>query len=226
MNYYIYTHSNPTTQEIFYVGLASKCKTSNRSKNFHQRGKHWKNYVTKYGLPIVNIVKDDLTKEEACLLETKLIQQYGRKHFECNGQLVNISVGGEGGRRGSINSPYTRMLSSIKLKGIPKPLGFGDKVKANRNHKNASVKILISNQKHYLKGSERNEKISKSLKGRIVTWTGDHIEQYSLEGEFIQDWVSIRQAGLSIAKTSGETIRKCLKGFQKTAYGYIWKYKE
>ena len=118
------------------------------------------------------------------------------------------------------------MLSSIKLKGIPKPLGFGDKVKANRNHKNASVKILISNQKHYLKGSERNEKISKSLKGRIVTWTGDHIEQYSLEGEFIQDWVSIRQAGLSIAKTSGETIRKCLKGFQKTAYGYIWKYKE
>lgn len=29
---------------------------------------------------------------------------------------------------------------------------------------------------------------------------------------------------LELANTSGETIRKCLIGLQKTAYGYIWKY--
>ena len=32
-------------------------------------------------------------------------------------------------------------------------------------------------------------------------------------------------AGLELANTSGETIRKCLIGLQKTAYGYKWKYK-
>jgi len=49
--------------------------------------------------------------------------------------------------------------------------------------------------------------------------------QLDLEGNFIKDWCSIRQAGLELRGTTGETIRKCLKGLQKTAYGYKWKYK-
>jgi hypothetical protein len=50
------------------------------------------------------------------------------------------------------------------------------------------------------------------------------IIQSDLNGNFIQEWPSIRQAGLEIKGTSGETIRKCLKGLQKTAYGFYWKY--
>jgi hypothetical protein len=70
----------------------------------------------------------------------------------------------------------------------------------------------------------KNQKISQKLKGRFVDWTGDNINQYDLEGNFIKEWPSIRQAGLEIKGTNGETIRKCLKGLQKTAYGFIWKY--
>ena len=68
-------------------------------------------------------------------------------------------------------------------------------------------------------------KISQKLKGRKVDWTGDNIIQLDLNNNIIKEWPSIRQAGLELANTSGETIRKCLIGRQKTAYGYKWKYK-
>jgi hypothetical protein len=107
----------------------------------------------------------------------------------------------------------------------PKPPGFGDKIKQNRNHKDAGKKASISNQKHYIKGSERNIKISQKLKGRKVDWTGNPILQFDTQGNFIQEWPSIRQAGFNLVGNQGESIRKCLKGLQKTAYGFAWKYK-
>lgn len=71
----------------------------------------------------------------------------------------------------------------------------------------------------------KGKKISQKLKGRKVDWTGDCILQFDDKGNIIKEWPSIRQAGLNISNTSGEPIRKCLKGLQKTAYGFIWKYK-
>jgi hypothetical protein len=71
----------------------------------------------------------------------------------------------------------------------------------------------------------KGEKISQKLKGRIVDWTGDSIIQLDLNGNFIKNWSSIRQAGFSLVGNQGESIRKCLKGLQKSAYGYKWKYK-
>lgn len=51
------------------------------------------------------------------------------------------------------------------------------------------------------------------------------IIQLDLNSNFIKEWPSIRQAGIKLANTSGETIRKCCKNMQKSAYGYKWQYK-
>ena len=229
-NYYIYFHKNPSTNQIFYVGLGSHVlyQKYKRAKDIKQRNQHWVNYINKHGDPIIEIIHDNLTQEEACGLEIKYIDVFGRKHYECDGILVNESSGGEGGKQGIITSKETKIKQSLKLKGKPKPEGFGDKIKNNRDHKSAGQKSGISNTNmgHYIKNSNRNIKISEKLKGRIVTWTGDNIIQLDLNGNFIKEWSSIRQAGLEIANTNGETIRKCLKGLQKTAYGFVWKYKE
>jgi hypothetical protein len=72
----------------------------------------------------------------------------------------------------------------------------------------------------------KGKKISQKLKGRKVDWTGDNIIQLDLNNNIIKEWTSIRQAGLELSNTNGETIRKCLIGKQKTAYGFKWKYKE
>ena len=58
------------------------------------------------------------------------------------------------------------------------------------------------------------EKVSNSLKIPIL--------QYDLDGNFIREWSSAADVGREVRPN----ICKCLKGKQKSAYGYIWKYKE
>ena len=48
------------------------------------------------------------------------------------------------------------------------------------------------------------------------------ILQYDLDGELIREWECAADVG---RKVKGN-ICDCLKGNRKTAYGYIWKYKE
>ena len=48
------------------------------------------------------------------------------------------------------------------------------------------------------------------------------ILQYDLDGNFIREWSS----ATDVSKEAQENICKCLKGIRKTAYGFIWKYKE
>ena len=58
---------------------------------------------------------------------------------------------------------------------------------------------------------------------------GTHIEkikkpilQYDLEGNLVREWPSATDVGKEVRSN----ICMCLKGKQKTALGYIWKYKE
>ena len=51
------------------------------------------------------------------------------------------------------------------------------------------------------------------------------ILQYDLEGNFIQEWESVRGAAKALG-TTHSNISKVLTGRQKTAKGFIWKYKE
>jgi predicted GIY-YIG superfamily endonuclease len=91
-NYYLYYHKNPTTKELFYIGIG----TNKRAWDFTSgRNSHYKNYIKKYGEPIVDIIKENITKEEACSLEIKLISEYGRKGIDSKGILLNKSIGGE-----------------------------------------------------------------------------------------------------------------------------------
>lgn len=49
--------------------------------------------------------------------------------------------------------------------------------------------------------------------------------QYDLKGNFIQEWPSIRTASFKINNSKGGDITGCCKGKLKTAYGFIWRYK-
>jgi hypothetical protein len=71
---------------------------------------------------------------------------------------------------------------------------------------------------------QQRQNISKALKGRKITWDRGRnqiIEQYDLQGKFIQEWSSIAEAERQI---KGD-IQACCKGKQKTAGGFIWKIK-
>lgn len=48
------------------------------------------------------------------------------------------------------------------------------------------------------------------------------ILQYTLDGEFVREW----ECAYDVGREVKNNIIHCLKGRTKTAYGYIWKYKE
>ena len=48
------------------------------------------------------------------------------------------------------------------------------------------------------------------------------ILQYTIEGEFVREW----ECAADVGKVAVKSINNCLKGRNKTAYNYIWKYKE
>ena len=58
-----------------------------------------------------------------------------------------------------------------------------------------------------------NERISNSKKIPIL--------QYTLDGEFVREWPSATDVG----REAQTNICYCLKGRQKSAYGYKWVYK-
>ena len=52
------------------------------------------------------------------------------------------------------------------------------------------------------------------------------ITQYDLKGNYIKDWNSVTEVYISLSKPINSSgITCCLKGKQKTAFGFIWKYK-
>jgi hypothetical protein len=204
-HYIYYLHKEDNIP--FYIG---KTNNPNNRKNVHKN---------KLKCNIELVVIDEAVGEEWRQLEEFYIQLFRSWGFI----LTNGFKGGGGASYWTDKQKYNPIRRNKLSK--PKPKGFGDKIKNNRDHKAAGKKSSLSNQKHYISGSARNQKISQKLKGRKVDWTGDNIIQLDLNGNFIKEWPSIRQAGIELANTSGETIRKCLKGLQKSAYGYKWQYK-
>jgi hypothetical protein len=50
--------------------------------------------------------------------------------------------------------------------------------------------------------------------------------QYSLKGDFIREWSSITEAALFLNKKLGASIVENCSKKRKSAYGFIWRYKE
>jgi group I intron endonuclease len=51
------------------------------------------------------------------------------------------------------------------------------------------------------------------------------ISQFDLNGDFIKTYPSAHNAEIEINGKKGDNIRACVRGEQKTAYGFIWKEK-
>jgi hypothetical protein len=69
---------------------------------------------------------------------------------------------------------------------------------------------------------EQAKNISKALLGRKMPWRTKQISQYSLDGIWIKDWES--KAEIMRTPNYGN-VQGCMNGTQKTAFGYIWKFK-
>lgn len=89
-----------------------------------------------------------------------------------------------------------------------------------------------------LSESHKN-KISTALKGRpmkkeiydkgvaiVKVLLAKPVIQLSLEGEFIKEYPSIKDAARSLNIKSDRDIIRCCRGERKSRAGYKWKYKD
>jgi hypothetical protein len=127
--YYVYTHLNPQSKEIFYVGIGKGNRAWNKGAG---RNKFWENYVNKYGFE-VEIIAENITRNQAGKIEIELIAHLGRRQIEEGGTLVNRSLGGDGGCGGYTHTEeWKRHQSEKRLGKKKKPLSQEAKEKLSK----------------------------------------------------------------------------------------------
>ena len=160
--YVIYRHLKPNG-EVFYIGIGSE----KRAYQKNPRSDFWKRVVSIHGYE-VQILKSDLTWEDACELEILLISWYGRRNLN-TGTLVNMTEGGDGSV-GYSPSEESRRSRSEKMKGVPKS------EKARKNMNKSKIGKSIS-EEHRLKCKLSNAKKVIDIKtGEIYTSVQDLIK--------------------------------------------------
>lgn len=162
MSYYTYLHKRPDNGLVFYVG----CGNKSRPRNFNCRTKYWFDVVEMVGKPIVEIVSEWATQNDAWEHEKVLI----RRFREIGHPLVNQSDGGKT-PVGVIKSEETRkkqgMTLSMKTRGKDNPM-FG-KTLSVEHRKKLSDSLSGKNHPQYGKPvrEETKAKISSALIGRF-----------------------------------------------------------
>jgi hypothetical protein len=204
----LYMHTRKSDGRIFYIGIGSH----DRAYDFINRGEWWKGVYKKNGV-LVKILKDNLSLEEACDLEIKMIAFYGRIKPHPNnpnyGCLINLTDGGEGGNGREWTEEQKEYLSSLwteEKRQAKREANLGennpmykkgiydawyekydeDKVKELiENDKERRRLYMLENNPH--KDPEVKNKISKSLTGREFSETHRKNISISATGRKISD---------------------------------------
>lgn len=211
--FYVYCHKNPISGEIFYIGKGF----GNRAYYMLSRGRHWVNYVNKYGIPIVEFLYTNLEESESFRLEMLLIEEIGRKDLG-KGPLVNSTNGGEGDS-GRIHSEETKKLISSSKKGKPnksKGKTWTHSIKRVPGKKRGEYKTRIDKGKTF--SFEIKEKMKEGKRNNAKK-----VLQYDLNNNLIKTW---RSAADVMDELKLKGLYNCLNGISKKSGNFIWKYEE
>jgi len=89
-NKVVYAHKRKSDDQTFYIGIGEP----SRPYYVHARSNFWNNYTNKHDW-YVEILAENLKWDEACEMEIKLIEKYGRRD-KGEGPLLNQTKGGDG----------------------------------------------------------------------------------------------------------------------------------
>lgn len=201
-NYTVYMHVFPHGKK--YVGITCRRVKSRWKGGYgYVHNRHMMSAINKYGWENVEhkILFEHLTKEQAERIEIDLIAKYDLTNRE-NG--YNIELGGKGANR---ITEETRQILREKCGG--------------KNNARYGVKVSEETRKKIGK-AHLGTKLTKEHIEKIKSGEGRRIYRYTLDGEFIDEWVSGREAG----RIFHCNPYMCCNGKNKTAGGYIWKWKD
>lgn len=220
----------------------------------HNKNTKLKNKINKLkGIFDIEILFESENEYECLNLEVKLIKEIGRenlcnltdggegvsglKHFDESKQKISIW------RKGKSLSEETckritqnKTGNAYKLKNIPEgkieELYKTKNIQEIANELNISfptIKKYLIEKNIYVPSQNRKPVSEKTKKEKSILMKGKGnipICQYDLNNNKINEFSSITEACLSLNKPgrAGDITAVC-RGKQKTAFGYIWKYK-
>jgi group I intron endonuclease len=176
------------------------------------------NSLKQYGWENHKKEKIDLIND--CILRRKKEIEYINLYNSHNGGLNSTNTN----RGSSFLKQETKDKISKIHKGKKKP-GTSEKLKGRKKplrtkeHNEKISKALTG----YKQSKQHIENKSKSMKGKSVT--SKQVLQYDLQNNFIKEWNSAKSACLHYSSKDMNGVSACCLGKQKTAFGYIWKFK-
>jgi len=179
--------------------------------------------------PIVIKIRETLLEPESYKLENRFIKQIGRCCFN-NGPLTNISPGGENPpnfydftleRQEEIREKFRNKKYSKETIEKRRKKNLGKKRSEEFKKNMSESRKGYGNPMHGKKCSEEHKKkTSKSL----INKTGKTVFQFDLDGKLIKEYPSAHEVERQLGYKFSVIARVC-RGERKTAYKYVWKYK-
>lgn len=153
-NYYTYLYRHPDTLEPFYVGMGKGRRRFAHLKEaklnpIPESGQHKLNAIRKLLQegkdPLIEIVQNNLSREQAAALEIELISTYGRRDLG-TGVLTNQTDGGDG-NRGWNEEAKQKVRDRNLLLGISPPSQKGRKQNRNPEFTSIPAKLVSTGEK-------------------------------------------------------------------------------
>lgn len=162
--FYVYLYWRLDTNEVFYVGKGKGDRWRRLGKD--RRNNHFKNIVSKYPIA-VEIVKDNLTEQEAldieCWLINELVLEYGfsidipnNRSSEKGYHLVNCTWGGDGT---SGCNPFENKTEE-EMKEIKRKISENREYKKRGDHENAKWVVCLNTHEIFTSHMSAQDKYS------------------------------------------------------------------
>ncbi len=209
----IYILKHPDTLEVKYVGKTiqtlKKRLSGHITKAKRSRTTHISCWI--YSLLLQN-------KKPVIELLEEVENWVEREQYWINfyPNLCNHSIGGESGTLGYKMTDKHKEKISNSLKGKKRNKEVRDKI--SKSHKGKKLK---KSTKLKLKQINTGKKYSKQSR---IKRGSKNVEQYDKNGNLINTFYSLGFAAEQTGFSKGNISSACL-GYLKSAYGYIWKYK-
>jgi hypothetical protein len=153
--------------------------------------------------------------------------EYWEKHYialyKNEGHILENKNNGGGGN--TKMSDYSKQLIREKLIGRDYPKEWSTKQSAATKGKPKNHPPDRGNNISISKKGKPNPKLSESRTNQPHPKLGWKVNQLNEQGECIKEWESSKHAGEAL-NIAPDLIRAAARGVQKTAGGFVWKYKE
>lgn len=220
----IYALINPKTGEVRYIGKTIQTLERRLTNHISDgRKKRYKNYTVNWINSLINqnllpeiILIDEINFEE----NWEWLEQYWISQFKTWGfNLTNLTEGGDGNK----NQKFSKE-SQIKKANTIKEGILSGRISYKERGIKISKKLTGIKRTDLTKDKIRFANLGKKASLESKLKKAKSILQYSLDGIFIKEWLIMGDASKNLNISKGAISNVC-KNKQKTAGGFIWKYK-